>query len=60
MRPVTKAADLDGKALFEGKATCVNCHQLTVRACQPQDARVGSVLLCQFAIIEFHSRSIPD
>lgn len=27
VRPITKAAELDGKALFEGKATCVNCHQ---------------------------------
>lgn len=27
VRPVTAAAGLDGKALFEGKATCVNCHQ---------------------------------
>ena len=27
VRPVTAVADLDGKTLFEGKATCVNCHQ---------------------------------
>jgi cytochrome c peroxidase len=27
VRPVSAAAGLDGKALFEGKATCVNCHQ---------------------------------
>jgi cytochrome c peroxidase len=27
VRPVTAVEGLDGKALFEGKATCVNCHQ---------------------------------
>ena len=27
VRPITAVAGLDGKALFEGKATCVNCHQ---------------------------------
>jgi mono/diheme cytochrome c family protein len=27
VRPVATTADLDGKSLFEGKATCVNCHQ---------------------------------
>jgi cytochrome c peroxidase len=28
VRPVATAEDLGGKALFEGKATCVNCHQV--------------------------------
>jgi cytochrome c peroxidase len=27
VRPAAAAEGLDGKALFEGKATCVNCHQ---------------------------------
>lgn len=27
VRPVVAAAGQDGKTLFEGKATCVNCHQ---------------------------------
>jgi mono/diheme cytochrome c family protein len=27
VRPVATTAGLDGKSLFEGKATCVNCHQ---------------------------------
>ncbi|MGD8590468.1 MAG: cytochrome c peroxidase [Chromatiales bacterium] len=27
VRPVDGSAGLDGKTLFEGKATCVNCHQ---------------------------------
>ena len=27
VRPVVAASGQDGKALFEGKATCVNCHQ---------------------------------
>lgn len=27
VRPVDTAGTLDGKALFEGKATCINCHQ---------------------------------
>ena len=27
VRPVATTADLDGKSLFEGEATCVNCHQ---------------------------------
>jgi mono/diheme cytochrome c family protein len=27
VRPITAVAGLNGKALFEGKATCINCHQ---------------------------------
>ncbi len=27
VRPVNAAAGQDGKALFQGKATCINCHQ---------------------------------